>query len=94
MSSTLIGALITAAVSIFGFWLKWRLGKAKEDQIRRMAAEQETKEIKEGISRQQKLKEAHENSIIEIADGVSDDRASELFSSSPKDPKIPSPSDS
>lgn len=88
MTPTLIGIIISAVVSILGFWVKWRLSQAKQDRLRREIAEQEAQGLKEGLKANYEQNAAHEKRILEIVGGVDDNHASELLSSGPQAPKM------
>ncbi len=77
---TLIGILLSAGLSIFGFWLKWRLGQASKDRLRADLATQEVQDMEGAINALHESEQAHENKVVEIMGGVSDGRLMELLS--------------
>jgi hypothetical protein len=93
MSTTLVGIIISAFVSIVGFWIKWRLSQATKDRQRREISEQSNKDIKETLKSIQEANADHEKAIIQIYDNLGDSNfATKLLSSQIDNTKTPSPS--
>jgi hypothetical protein len=72
MSTTLVGIIISAFVSMVGFWIKLRLSQAAKDRQQREILERETKDLKNALKLNQEANLAHNKRVIEIYDNVSD----------------------
>jgi len=82
---TLIGAGISIVLSLFGWWLKWKLNQASKDRRRAEEAEKTAQDLREGLKSSYETNAAHEKAVVEILNpDLSDERASELLASSPK----------
>ena len=90
MNAAALSVMFSGLVFLVGWWFKWRLSKAREDRLRREFAESETTAIKYAMKVQHEANLDHENKVINILDGVSDDESSTMLSSGFEDPKISS----
>lgn len=90
MSTTFAGIIVSAFISIVGFWIKWRLSQAAKDRQQREIFERETKDLKNALKLNHEANLVHNKRIIEIHDNVSDSNfVSRLLSEQINPSKIP-----
>lgn len=87
----IIGVVISSIVTLVGLWIKYKASKASKDKLAADILEKANKIRSQSIENQNKAYRDHEKKIIDIVSGVNDDRASELLSSAPNNPKVQSP---
>jgi len=88
MTMTILGLVVSAGLTIFGLWFRWKLNQSKQDRLRREIAEREALDLRTGMKAQQELNAAHQKKVLEIVRGPDDARSSELLNIPPKTPKL------
>lgn len=91
VTPAIIGAVVSAALAIFGWWLKWKLNRSRRDRELAEAKSAESEEAKGMLGREYGRQKDRDKRLMEIVSGPSDDRAGELLSRRAKATKISRP---
>ena len=92
-TAALITGLITAAISLLGFYFKWRMSEAEKHKRNFERSEEKAKLFEESLKiNYENYKKKYDELVEILSDDIDDDCASELLSNGAQfSDKIPDP---